>query len=80
VANHGFSGHRERGLDEVKEQNLVIRVYDEAGNVIETDEHTGESGANLISDVLPFGRLGTVNRTGCSHPCNRLREVSQPMT
>jgi molybdopterin-binding protein len=25
VANHGFSGHRERGLDEVKEQNLVIR-------------------------------------------------------
>jgi hypothetical protein len=25
VDNHGFSGHRERGLDEVKEQNLVIR-------------------------------------------------------
>jgi len=25
VANHGFSGHRERGLDEVKEHNLVIR-------------------------------------------------------
>jgi hypothetical protein len=25
VANHGFSGYRERGLDEVKEQNLVIR-------------------------------------------------------
>src|SRR5436190_567353 len=25
MANHGFSGHRERGLDEVKEHNLVIR-------------------------------------------------------
>lgn len=25
MANHGFSGHRERRLDEVKEQNLVIR-------------------------------------------------------
>ncbi len=25
MANHGFSGHRERGLDEVKEQNLVTR-------------------------------------------------------
>src|SRR4029077_12682140 len=22
VANHGFSGHRERGIDKVKEQNL----------------------------------------------------------
>jgi len=42
VANHGFSGHGERGLDEVKKQNLAIRVYDEAGNVIETHEHAGE--------------------------------------
>jgi len=42
VANHVFSGHRERGLDEVKEQNLVIRVYDNAGNVIETHEHKGD--------------------------------------
>jgi hypothetical protein len=25
VADHGFSGHREWGLDAVKEQNLVIR-------------------------------------------------------
>jgi hypothetical protein len=25
VANHSFSRHREGGLDEVKEQNLVIR-------------------------------------------------------
>jgi hypothetical protein len=42
VANHGFSEHGERGLDEVKEQNLVIRVYDDAGNVIETHEHKGD--------------------------------------
>jgi hypothetical protein len=32
VANHGFSEHRERRLDKVKEQNLVVRVYDDAGN------------------------------------------------
>ena len=42
MANHGFSGHRERGLDEVKEQKLVIRVYDKAGNVLETHEHKGD--------------------------------------
>jgi hypothetical protein len=42
VANHGFSRHRERGLDEVKEQNLVIRVYDDAGNVIATHWHKGD--------------------------------------
>jgi hypothetical protein len=30
MANHGFSEYGEWGLDEVKEQNLVIRVYDAA--------------------------------------------------
>jgi hypothetical protein len=25
-----------------KEQNLVIRVFDDAGNVVETYEHTGD--------------------------------------
>jgi hypothetical protein len=25
-----------------RSRNAVIRVYDEAGNVIETDEHTGD--------------------------------------
>ena len=42
MANHGFSEHGELGLDEVKEQNLVIRVYDSAGNVIESHKHAGE--------------------------------------
>jgi len=26
----------------VKQQNLVIRLYDDAGNVIETHEHKGD--------------------------------------
>ena len=39
MANHVFSGDRERGLDAVKEPNLVIRVYDATGNVIGTHEH-----------------------------------------
>ena len=32
----GYAEHYSRS------QNAVIRVYDEAGNVIETHEHTGE--------------------------------------
>ena len=32
----GFAKHRSRSHD------AVIRVYDEAGNVIETHEHTGD--------------------------------------
>jgi hypothetical protein len=42
VANRGFSERSERELDKVKEQNLVIRIYDEAGNLIETDKHKGD--------------------------------------
>src|SRR4029077_18980272 len=34
VANHGFSEHRERGLDEVKEQNLVIRSQSKSKRTI----------------------------------------------
>jgi hypothetical protein len=33
----GYAKHRSRSHD------AVIRVYDEAGNVIETHEHAGES-------------------------------------
>jgi hypothetical protein len=56
VANHVFSGHRERGFDEVKEQELVIRVYDEAGNVIETHEHAGEfkEPSTIELQIKPF--------------------------
>jgi hypothetical protein len=32
----------ESGARQSKEQNLVIRVYDEADNVIETHEHKGD--------------------------------------
>ena len=42
MANHSFSGHRERGLDEVKDENLVIPVYDAADNVIAMHEHKGD--------------------------------------
>ncbi len=35
AANHVFSEHGERGLKQSKEQNLLIRVYDHTGNVIE---------------------------------------------
>ena len=41
MANHGFSEHGELGLDEVKSRIVLIHVYDEAGNVIETHEHAG---------------------------------------
>jgi len=36
--NHaiGYAMHRSRS------HNVAVRVYDEAGNVIETHEHTGE--------------------------------------
>jgi hypothetical protein len=31
-----------RGVDLICSHDAVIRVYDEAGNVIETHEHTGD--------------------------------------
>jgi hypothetical protein len=45
VAKCGGSDHpgRDERVDvEVISDNLVIRVYDEAGNVIETREHAGD--------------------------------------
>ena len=52
----GFAKFRSRS------HKAVIRVYDEAGNVIETHEHAGgprkdHRGVDLVSDALPFGRL-----------------------
>ena len=38
----GYAMHRSRSY------NAVIRVYDEAGKVIETHEHTGESYPHLF--------------------------------
>jgi hypothetical protein len=52
VANHSFSGYREWDLDAVKEQNLVIHVYDEAGNVIEAHEHKGD-----FKEFVSFARI-----------------------
>jgi hypothetical protein len=36
-------------------------------------------GVDLISDVLPFGRLW-YGEPDANRQCNRLREVSQPIT
>ena len=53
MANHGFSGHRERGLDEVKEQKLVIRVYDDASDVIEIlEQAVASSGDFLVPSLI----------------------------
>jgi hypothetical protein len=43
----GYAQHRSRS------HNAVIRVYDEAGNVIETHEHTGDYLAKYLSKERP---------------------------
>jgi hypothetical protein len=49
VADHGFSGHRERGLDEVKEQDLA----NPQSKQIETHEHARRVQTVLI--IFGFG-------------------------
>ena len=39
------------------------------------DREKDRRGVDLISNALTFGR-----RTGCNQQCNRLREISQPIT
>ena len=68
MANHVFSGHRERGLDEVKEQKLVIRVYDEAGNVIETHEHAREFKGSEFVFASENGTAAINNHPASSRP------------
>ena len=40
-----------------RSHDAVIRVYDEAGNVIETNEHAGEV-QRMVSSFLPRKRRG----------------------
>jgi len=42
-----------------RSHHAVVRVYDDAGNVIETEVRPRKDhrGVNLISDALPFGAL-----------------------
>jgi hypothetical protein len=42
----------------------VIRVYDEAGNVIETHEHKGDFSKVLDLSSLPFGARTASDATG----------------